>query len=175
VIYPLIIGAVLAACALAFVLTPLLVGSAPGPRSTPGADQQGSRNGSPTGGAATEQVSAVDALREIEFDRATGKLSEADYGSLKSAYTARALAELRESATRSPERARPAVESDTATVSTPAACPACQAHTVANAAYCIQCGHYLAERCPGCGTAVTMAAARYCGSCGSTLAAIASS
>ena len=53
------------------------------------------RDGRSRGDGASGEVSAVDVLREIEFDRATGKLSEADYGSLKSAYTARALAELR--------------------------------------------------------------------------------
>ena len=36
------------------------------------------------------------ALREIEFDRATGKLSDADYDFLKARYTARALDALRQ-------------------------------------------------------------------------------
>jgi hypothetical protein len=31
--------------------------------------------------------SAIDALREIEFDRATGKLSDDDYAALKTEYT----------------------------------------------------------------------------------------
>ena len=38
---------------------------------------------------------AVVALREIEFDRATGKLSDTDYAELKSRYTERALAAMR--------------------------------------------------------------------------------
>ena len=38
---------------------------------------------------------AVDALREIEFDRATGKLSDADYVALKSRYTEQALSAMR--------------------------------------------------------------------------------
>ena len=45
--------------------------------------------------AAVEGVSAVEALREIEFDRATGKLSDEDYAELKASYTREALAELR--------------------------------------------------------------------------------
>jgi hypothetical protein len=42
-----------------------------------------------------ERSTAIDALREIEFDRATGKLSDADYSALKQTYTQQALAELR--------------------------------------------------------------------------------
>jgi hypothetical protein len=38
---------------------------------------------------------ALTALREIEFDRATGKLSDEDYHALKAKYTAEALALLR--------------------------------------------------------------------------------
>ena len=38
---------------------------------------------------------ALTALREIEFDRATGKLSDADYEDLKARYTTVALAALR--------------------------------------------------------------------------------
>jgi ribosomal protein L40E len=38
---------------------------------------------------------AVDALRELEFDRQTGKISDADYEPLKARYTEQALAVMR--------------------------------------------------------------------------------
>src|ERR1041385_8700109 len=38
---------------------------------------------------------ALRALKEIEFDRATGKLSDADYDALKGKYTSEALVALR--------------------------------------------------------------------------------
>ena len=41
---------------------------------------------------------ALSALREIEFDRETGKLSDADYAELKSEYTVQAVAALRQDA-----------------------------------------------------------------------------
>ena len=167
----LLIGAVLAACGLAFVLAPLLFGPTPGSRPVA---RDGpallrpigrSENGSET------EATAVDVLREIEFDRATGKLSEADYGSLKSMYTARALEELR--ASDRPEAMAPvAPESSRSRSAIPASCPSCQHRTVAGATYCLNCGHYLSERCPCCGAAITMAAARYCSACGSALGAI---
>lgn len=78
----------LALAALSFVLYPLLVGdgtlnSASGILTNDAEDP--SRN------------SAVDALREIEFDKATGKLSDSDYSELKASYTQRALAVMRSS------------------------------------------------------------------------------
>ncbi|HZK79094.1 MAG TPA: hypothetical protein VFC35_09300 [Gemmatimonadaceae bacterium] len=76
----------LALLALSFVLYPLLasdgtLNSATGILTNDPLDP--SRN------------SAVDALREIEFDRATGKLSESDYAEMKASYTQRALAVMR--------------------------------------------------------------------------------
>ena len=68
----------------------------------------------------TSRNSAVDALREIEFDRATGKLSESDYSELKAAYTQRALAVMRASA--SP------------------VCDECGARPESDARFCSSCG-----------------------------------
>ena len=48
------------------------------------------------------------ALREIEFDRATGKLSDADYAELKARYTEQAIAAMRRgTATPTSRLARP--------------------------------------------------------------------
>ena len=44
-----------------------------------------------------EDNGAVDALREIEFDRATGKLSDTDYDELKASYTQKAINAMRAS------------------------------------------------------------------------------
>src|SRR4051812_50019664 len=93
----LTIGTLLAVGALAFVLYPLFAGSlAPSFRASATATQ--------TANAAEQE--AVVALREIEFDRATGKLSDSDYGELKTRYTEHALAAMRGGATapRSEER-----------------------------------------------------------------------
>src|SRR5262249_7511276 len=88
-IVALVIGTLLAggapAGALAFVLQPLFFGVAPG----------GTRRQRVDGDA---EDSAIVALREIEFDRATGKLSDADYAELRRTYTERALYELRSEA-----------------------------------------------------------------------------
>jgi ribosomal protein L40E len=87
----LLVGTALAVASLCFVLYPLfradvrvvpLTPRDPGPRQSP----------------------AVDALRELEFDRATGKISDADYEPLKARYTEQALAVMRAGAARVCER-----------------------------------------------------------------------
>src|SRR5688572_31495216 len=78
----LVIGAALAVAALVYVLLPLFDAVAP----------SRSRSGR---GPALAPESSIDALREIEFDRATGKLSDDDYAALKTEYTRTALVEMR--------------------------------------------------------------------------------
>lgn len=82
----LIVGTLLALGALSFVLYPLLAAEpASAPPDTPRDLSPQSKN------------QAIDALREIEFDRATGKLSDADYDELKASYTSAAITAMRAS------------------------------------------------------------------------------
>ncbi|MGH7632755.1 MAG: hypothetical protein ACRENC_03430, partial [Gemmatimonadaceae bacterium] len=80
----LLVGAALALAALAFVLYPLFRDAPLAPPAPPRAQVKESAS-----------ARAVAALREIEFDRETGKLSDSDYAALKAAYTGEALAALR--------------------------------------------------------------------------------
>ena len=162
-------GTALALGAAALVLGPLLredVMAPPRPRRVPNARP-----------ARAESGSAVDALREIEFDRATGKLSDDDYRSLKASYTREALAELRardaaaavvgvgagddevEAAIRR-YRASPHV----------AVCPVDGTRPEPDALFCSACGRYLPGRCPSCGAACDEAEQRFCSACGDALA-----
>ena len=78
----LIVGTALAVASLCYVLYPLFRAEmATVPR--------------PTRQAPRAQSPAVDALRELEFDRQTGKISDADYEPLKARYTEQALAVMR--------------------------------------------------------------------------------
>src|SRR6185436_1080925 len=94
----LVAGTVLAVSALAFVLYPLFFDT---PRRvfTRRVDAEGTADGS-----------AIRALREIEFDRATGKLSDSDYAELRRDYGTRAVAEMR--ATAAAPVAKPARPAD---------------------------------------------------------------
>jgi hypothetical protein len=144
----LAIGTILALGAVAFVLYPLLVPPRFGERRA----------------EAPEEIpgsTAVEALREIEFDRQTGKLSDTDYAALKASYTERALSELRADSAPPVELPRP----------TRGKCPDHGRRPESDAIYCSECGRYLAGACPKCGAGVTEPAARYCAGCGNTLAA----
>jgi ribosomal protein L40E len=78
----LLVGTVLAVASLCYVLYPLFRADlAPMPL--------------PSRGPSRPQSAAVDALRELEFDRQTGKISDSDYGPLKARYTEQALVVLR--------------------------------------------------------------------------------
>jgi hypothetical protein len=109
---PLVAGTVLALGALTFVLYPILVRSAVPLASPARPTQDGARN------------PAIDALREIEFDRETGKLSESDYAALKGEYTQRAVALMR------------AAEAP--------ACSVCGPRPEMNALFCSNCGQPIA-------------------------------
>jgi hypothetical protein len=103
---PLIVGTLLVLLALSYVFYPLFSDVA----------------SVETQPAAKEPVSseAIEALREIEFDHATGKLSEPDYDALKSTYTQRAIDEMRAQDSR--------------------VCPKCGPRPENDAAFCSNCG-----------------------------------
>ncbi|HZJ00505.1 MAG TPA: zinc-ribbon domain-containing protein [Gemmatimonadaceae bacterium] len=105
----LVIGTLLAIAALSFVLYPLLIGAYPSSTEVPARKLSDTR--------------AVDALREIEFDRATGKLSDADYETLKASYTQAAINAMRSSEA--------------------SVCENCGYETEAGAKFCSRCGRPL--------------------------------
>lgn len=156
---PLLVGTVLALLALAFVLYPLF--TEPRPHAAAPASP-----GQPEPSPAEQ---AIAALREIEFDRETGKLSESDYAALRARYTRVALAALRA------EESAAAVSDDEVEAMilayrkrTPA-CSACGPRPEADAVYCSACGRYLAGACGRCGAAITEISARFCPTCGAAL------
>src|SRR5512140_3617661 len=95
----LLIGTVLAVASLCYVLYPLIR-----------ADLAPARKAAPF--MRSHDFSAVDALRELEFDRATGKISDSDYEPLKARYTEQALAVMRAGNRAVCQRCGPRPESD---------------------------------------------------------------
>jgi hypothetical protein len=156
----LILGTVLAMGALAFVLFPLLV--APGQSSPRRMHEISLRN--------VPEQEAVVALREIEFDHVTGKLSDADYDELKTRYTERALRALR-SGTGNDSPADAAEAAVLAYRSRLKRCTTCGPRPEPDAVYCSSCGSFLPGACGSCGVAVTEPGATFCTSCGRLLAA----
>lgn len=154
----LLIGTALAVGALAFVLYPLFFET-----------RDVARRAAPP---AESSESAIVALREIEFDRATGKLSESDYNELKTTYAARALAEMRAAgaSAAAPADVDPVEARVRAYREARKECGTCGLRPEPDAIYCSTCGGYLDARCSGCSAPVTQSRASFCSTCGVTLA-----
>ena len=88
----------------------------------------------------TRRGTALLALKEIEFDRETGKLSDRDYDMLKARYSAEALSAIAEEDTA-------ALPVDSAIPAIPAAemlsCAYCGPRPEPDAVYCSNCGRRL--------------------------------
>ena len=159
----LILGVLLAAGATYFVLLPILR-----PPVESASDAQPGDEGEDPADDMSPQTVALRALKEIEFDRATGKLSDADYESLKAQYTAEALAVMRETGGVVPPPISPPV--------TRLPSPACPVHgppREPGADFCSACGRRLQEAsgfCGRCGTPLERDA-QFCHRCGSRVAA----
>lgn len=166
----LIVGVLLAAGAAYYVLLPVLRPPAPLPAGRADAGAADDEGDDPADDLSPQAV-ALRALKEIEFDRATGKLSDADYAALKRKYEGAALAALRgePGAGSREQRIAPAPRS-------PLPAPVCPVHGVRpeiDAAFCAVCGRRVGTApayCIRCGSALE-SDARYCNRCGSRVAA----
>lgn len=158
----LVVGIVLSAVALYFVLRPIL-----SPVPHPERPEERDDGDDPEDDFSRRAV-ALRALKEIEFDRATGKLSDADYDALKRKYTAEALVALREdAATPLPVATRPTPSGATIV------CPKDGPRSERDARFCSACGRRLGDApgyCMRCGSALEPEA-RFCTRCGVKIAA----
>lgn len=164
-----VIAAILVGLAvLAIVLDPLLRNAAP--PAQPAIEPEDLEE--------TPKGVALAALREIEFDRATGKLSDEDYNALKAKYSEEALALLRaeenaQVAEATPDKIEAMVEARVRTLRAgPRSCPRCGPRPEADAIFCSNCGDQLAGggRCVACGASLNPDG-RFCESCGAAVAA----
>jgi len=141
----LILGVFVALAAVALVLDPLVRPAAarpPEPDLEPEADPLQHR-----------KELALAALKEIEFDRATGKIDDADYERMKARYTAEALDALRDQeavrARLEPKLAAVAVGAGDAAEALVAAkrkaggrfCTECGAQLEGTGRFCVECGN----------------------------------
>ena len=136
----------------------------------------------------TRKGVAVAALKEIEFDRETGKLSDGDYSELYARYSAEAIEAMRaEGASGAPVTAPASVGTDDAIEAMVAAdvltleaaagsaadapaCPTCGPRPESDAVFCSQCGKLLPHpaQCVQCGAPLEPAG-KFCGRCGTSV------
>lgn len=176
----LVAGVLLAALAVWVAIDPILRPRVPVPSEDAGADPDDDLS---------PRAVALRALSEIEFDRATGKLSLEDYESLKARYTRDAVNALR-GEDRAPvsSGAPPARAAAPKASSTPIlplvtkqaagsglACPVHGPQSEVGAAFCSECGRRTGTEdqdrfCTKCGTLLEPDSS-FCGRCGSRVAA----
>jgi hypothetical protein len=165
-------AALVGLAAVCLVLQPLI---APGPPARPVFE--------PLDPEETPRGVALAALKEIEFDRETGKLSDEDYAFLKGKYTGAALEALRAEAALQAAgdgdvevmiAARVRALRSAATSAPPGAavCSACGPRPEPDAVFCSSCGRRLnpGGACAGCGAELGPAS-RFCARCGTGVAA----
>lgn len=97
----LLVGTALAVASLLYVLYPLFRTELASPRAV-----------RPPSSTPLRQSPAVEALRDLEFDHETGKISETDYTALKARYTEQALTVMRAGNRPVCERCGPRLEAD---------------------------------------------------------------
>ena len=170
----LITGVVVAIVALLVVLQPLL---RPDVRVADLRSPQHEDDFSDIEESESPKIQALLALREIEFDRATGKLSDVDYASLKHKYAESAVSAIREE--RDVDQQTPHIESENDAAEMMIArarstrltvCPTCDHKLEVGSIFCSNCGRSLIvdespSRCWVCGADLT-SGAKFCGECG---------
>lgn len=125
--------------------------------------------------SASPKVQALLVLQEIEFDHATGKLSDDDHARMKADYAKRALAAIKR------ERAEDgsdggSIEDEAERIIRAAKgdgenrCPTCGPRPEVDAVFCSRCGRALTmpnarPRCPSCGTTIGEGS-KFCSGCG---------
>jgi hypothetical protein len=157
------LGILLAAGATYFVLLPILRP----PLESEGIEPAGDEGEDPADDMSPQTV-ALRALKEIEFDRATGKLSDSDYEQLKAKYTQEAL-----TAMRGEPRLTPGASPGIIKTRAAASCPQHGTRPEKDAQFCSECGRRLGTApgyCARCGSALEDDA-RYCNRCGARVAA----
>ena len=181
----LLAGIVIAVAALALVLEPLVRDGSAGSSGSSVLDELDFTD---IQESESPKVQALLALKEIEFDRATGKLSDQDYVELKAVYERAALQAIRREEVAAGDTIQVRGAGDGAAgdaaeaairrarAKATAICPVCGPRPESAAAFCSDCGRSLvvpegSSRCASCGSTVP-AGGRFCSNCGAELGAL---
>lgn len=133
-------------------------------------------------GLVTQRDATYSAIKDLENDHAMGKLSDADYRSLRAKYEMKAVAILQEldnlngstSIGRSGAPSEDSIEREVvrlrrAPTNASLVCPKCETPYAADDVFCAKCGTSLrGVRCPTCGRRTSLGD-RFCAQCGAAI------
>ena len=149
----LVLGLLLLGAALILVVKPLRVKS----RSALGVAGAGIRPGE-------AHKAALAALRDLDFDFRTGKLSAEDYPALRAGLVAKAAESMQVEAAED-DRIETMIRARIIAPAHGKPCPKCGKHVEADVRFCPHCGIALGNACLSCG-GVIQAEDAFCSSCG---------
>jgi hypothetical protein len=110
----------------------------------------------------SQREAAYSAIKDLEFDHAQGKISDADYTDLRAKYETKALGILQQLEA----FGRPAMKSASGLLHLPNhGCPQCGEPFQGNDRFCRSCGAVLGQRCRTCGAAIS-SDDKFCARCG---------
>ncbi len=110
----------------------------------------------------SQREATYSAIKDLEFDHAQGKISDADYNDLHAKYETKALGLLQQLEA----FGRPIVKPDGGPLHLPNnGCPQCGEPYQWSDKFCRSCGAALCRKCQTCGTAMS-ADDRFCACCG---------
>ncbi len=150
------IGLILLGGATAFVIKPFRVGSRRAPKKTSASLSQREAH-----------TAALKALRDLDFDFRTGKVSEEDYSGLRTQLVIEA-AKYVEAAAHEDDQLEALIRTRKQALAREKPCPKCGEKLDAETRFCPHCGTEIGSPCPSCGKAVKPGDL-FCRSCGSKL------
>ena len=155
-LFAIIIGLLLLSAASAFVFKPF--------RAKP---RLGSKKVTATFNPREARTAALSALRDLDFDFQTGKVSQEDYPNLRAQLVAEA-AKYVEAESAEEDRLEALIRARKTAMASEKPCPQCGKKLDSGARFCPSCGTELTTPCPSCGKTVK-AGDLFCKSCGSKL------
>ena len=117
---------------------------------------------------AEQKQAVMSALRDLDFDFGTGKVSEEDYVSLRAQLVTEAAEHIQSEESIEDEQIETMISARKASLSKGQECSNCGTAVEAESRFCSQCGTSMENNCPSCGKAV-QAADIFCTACGMNL------
>lgn len=163
--------ATLGAIVIGFVLLPIFSSSGTRHRALVGEERE-------RVDLTEKKAQLLDAIQDLDFEKASGKLSDADYESARNEYLAEVAVVMERLDAITPKKptkrkAKGAKAKKTAGGGSEAAvaCGACGTDNAGGAKFCMECGEPLARACAACGEPAS-AKAKFCSGCGESLAEV---
>ncbi len=116
-----------------------------------------------------------EALQDLDFEKAAGKVSDTDYETARTHYLARVSAVMEKMDALAPQKQKPAKSTKKAAkrkqkLGGEVACESCGEANPKGSNFCLECGKPIAATCASCGESLP-AEARFCNACGEKVTA----